>query len=274
MTDATEWRGAVGDIWADEWRRTDRAFAALSASLDAAILKAAPQGGFRALDIGCGAGGTSLALAAARPDAEILGIDLSPALIATARERGAGNGNVSFESGDVVRMAEASGPFDLLFSRHGVMFFPDPEQAFSSLRLAVRSGGRFVFSCFADPQANGFAGPLATALGLAPPLAGAAPGPFAFAAPELVEKLLAATAWGGARRERRDFSYRVGAGEAPLDDAVDFLSRIGPAAAAMRGLDPASREAMRGRLRDFLSGYATDDAVDLPAAAWLWSVSA
>lgn len=274
MTEAADWQGAVGDVWADEWRRTDRAFAALSEKLNAAILAAAPAGAFQALDIGCGAGGMSLALAAARPDATILGVDISPALIGVARDRAGTAQNLGFEAQDVVEAAGNAGPFDLLYSRHGVMFFPDPDAAFAALHAAAAPGAAIVFSCFADPADNGFAGPLAHALGLPPPQAGAAPGPFAFADPAATAALLTRTGWRGLRHERVEFPYRVGAGEAPLDDAVAFLARIGPAAAAMRGADPARRAALREGLRTFLADYVDDKVVDLPAAAWLWSAHA
>lgn len=274
MTNATDWQGAVGDVWADEWQRTDRAFAELTNRLDAAIVAAAPDGPFSALDLGCGAGATALALARARPDAVVLGVDLSPALTASARERGVDLANLTFETGDAVSIAEARGPFDLIVSRHGVMFFADPDAAFAALHRATRPGGILVFTCFARPEDNAFAGPLATALGLPTPRAGDAPGPFAFADPAYVADLLAATGWHVARPEQIDFRYRVGAGAAPLDDAVGFLSRIGPAAAAMRNADNARRAEVRAGLRAFLADHATQNAVDLPASAWLWSARA
>lgn len=274
MTNASEWSGPVGDVWADEWRRTDRAFAELSNRLDAAILAAAPAEPFRAFDIGSGAGGTSLAVAVARPDATIVGGDLSPALVSVARDRASEARNLAFESGDAVELAVAHGPFDLFYSRHGVMFFPNPAQAFAAFHRATRPGGALVFSCFDNPAANAFAGPLAAALDLPVPRAGDAPGPFAFADPDHVAGLLQQAGWRDARPEPVAFAYRVGAGAAALDDAVGYLSRIGPAAAAMRGADPAGREEIRHELRRFLAGYADDSVVDLPAAAWLWSARA
>lgn len=62
MTSASDWTGAVGDMWAAEWRRTDRSLADLSRHPDAAIFAAAPPGPFRALDIGCGRGMRALPL--------------------------------------------------------------------------------------------------------------------------------------------------------------------------------------------------------------------
>lgn len=136
MTVAADWAGRVGDVWAEEWRRTDRAFAGLAPHLDAAILDAVPPGPFTALDIGCGAGATSLALAAARPDARIVGVDLSSELVELARRRTEQLGNCRFGAGDVLAHAAAVRP-DLLVSRHGVMFFADPHAAFAALRRAA-----------------------------------------------------------------------------------------------------------------------------------------
>ncbi|MFD2780968.1 methyltransferase [Novosphingobium pokkalii] len=70
MTQASDWQGGVGRAWAEEWQRTDRTFAQLTPALLAAI---AAQPGATVLDIGCGAGELSLALAAARPQAHVRG---------------------------------------------------------------------------------------------------------------------------------------------------------------------------------------------------------
>jgi trans-aconitate methyltransferase len=115
MTDKSEWIGRVGDVWAEEWRRTDRALAPLNAELVVAV----PTGAKRMLDLGCGAGSTSLALAKALPDAAIMGIDLSGALVATARNRTA-EAKVRFEVADASTWTPADGHrFDAIVSRHG-----------------------------------------------------------------------------------------------------------------------------------------------------------
>jgi len=97
MTDASEWRGRVGANWAEQWRRTDRSFAPLTERL----LQRGREFAFgSALDIGCGAGELSLALARGRPQCRVIGVDISPQLVATAQERGANLANASFEVGD------------------------------------------------------------------------------------------------------------------------------------------------------------------------------
>ena len=85
MTTNAEWAGRVGDVWAREWSRTDRSFANLTPHLNNAVLAAAPERGC-AIDLGCGAGETSIALATARPDLDVTGVDVSEDLIEVARE--------------------------------------------------------------------------------------------------------------------------------------------------------------------------------------------
>ncbi|WP_294337695.1 class I SAM-dependent methyltransferase [uncultured Sphingomonas sp.] len=302
MTSPTDWTGRVGDVWAAEWRRTDRSFADLSRHLDAAILAAAPDGPFRALDIGCGAGGTSLALATTRTDATIIGVDLSTSLVDVANDRliravlsrgripgaicgssdapwdrpapehGGAVGNVTFLAGDALDLATVHAPFDLLYSRHGVMFFDDPVAAFATLRHAAVPGARLIFSCFRNWSANAFATAPAEALGLSPP--GSGPGPFAFADRDRVAGILAGAGWRDAHATPVAFAYRAGGGTDPLGDALEMLQRIGPAAAALRGMADGDRGAAIDRLRGVIDRYRTTDAVDFPAAAWIWSAKA
>lgn len=322
MTAAADWAGRVGDVWAAEWRRTDRAFAALVPHLDAAILAAAPPGPFTALDIGSGAGATAIALARARADASVIGVDLSAPLVAVARDRAAGLPNCRFQQGEVITFAGSLRP-NLLVSRHGVMFFPDPVSALAALRRVAGSGAHLVFTCFAAPtdnlwatlatsnaspasgrggaaqgssdahrrwkggeargracpQGQPVAGPVAvlpepleeSRKRVSTPSIGYTPGPFAFADPDATRALLAAAGWTGTVR-RIDFAYRVGAGEDPVADALSFLTRIGPAASALR--NAPDRAAMVDRLRNRLEQQRTGDVIDFPAAAWLWSVRA
>lgn len=211
MTTGAEWSGVVGDAWSQEWRRTDRSFTGLDPALDRAVATAAPATG-RALDIGCGAGRTSLMLAAARPGLAVTGIDLSATLVAIARERAGVNGQLHFTVGDASRPPEGA-HYDLLFSRHGVMFFDDPEAAFARLHAAAAACGRLVFSCFRSARDNAWASVPSAAVGVRPRVpAGSAPGPFAFADPDFVAGSLAAAGWRSATAAAMDYGYVAGEG--------------------------------------------------------------
>lgn len=276
MTSGMDWRGRVGDVWAAEWRRTDRSLADLSRHLDAAIASVAPETG-HALDIGSGAGATSLALRAARPRLRVTGVDLSSELVAVAQGRaGEDTGDaLRFRCGDALAVAADEGPFDLLCSRHGVMFFPDPVVALASLRRAARDGARLVFSCFAERAANGFATLADSAIGLAPPQdEGYAPGPFAFADMDQVGAWLTESGWHPDNVARVPFDYMVGEGDSPVEDALSFLSQIGPAARAMAQAALPERQRVEDALRMGLEEYRTGNRIALPATAWIWRATA
>lgn len=270
MTTALDWSARVGIVWAEEWRNTDRAFAGLAPHLDAAIRAAAPAGPFAALDIGCGAGATAAALAAARPDAHVTGADLSADLLAVAEARHR-HANLAFRIGDALDTAAALAPLDLLVSRHGVMFFADPVAAFARLRGATRSGGRIVFSCFAAVADNPWATLVTPA---AEGASGYVPGPFAFADRDRCAAILTKAGWAEATPTLVGFAYRVGEGDDPVEDAVAFLTRIGPAASRLRDAAPEDRPALLARLRAALAAQRNGHVVDFPAAAWLWTARA
>lgn len=272
MTSGKEWSGAVGDSWAAQWRATDLSFSELARWLDAAILDVAPETG-RAIDIGCGAGATSIALALARPGLQVTGMDLSEGLVATARGRAAGIANLRFDVGDAARIAP--GAADLLLSRHGVMFFDDPVAAFTAFREAITPGGALVFSCFRAFELNRWAAEVVSAVvdgvSLAPtPTPTPGPGPFAFADPSHVHAILSASGWRGEERPV-DYTYTAGEGDDAVADALAFFGRIGPAARALKTLEGNAREVAEARLRAVLENRLQDRIVAFPAAAWIWS---
>lgn len=272
MTPA-DWTGRVGESWAGEWRRTDRSFAGLDPALEPAVLAAASPSPIRAVDLGCGAGTTALAVARARPDAEVIGLDLSRDLLAVAgrRREDQGLANLSFAIGDSATTAAAVAPVDLFFSRHGVMFFDDPNSAFRRFAAAAAPGAALVFSCFAAIADN----PWATEpVGVAPPSVagtGAVPGPFAFADPARVAAILTAAGWAAYPPQRVAFRYVAGAGEDAVADAVDFFGRIGPAARALRDSPAAGRPALLDRVVAACRRRLDGGTVSFPAAAWLWT---
>lgn len=272
MTSAFEWNGRVGDVWAEEWRRTDRSFGDLSRQLDDAILAAAPDKG-TAIDIGCGAGSTSIALATARPRLAVTGVDLSPALVAIATERAAGIANLSFRVGDARDLPRAA--VELLFSRHGVMFFDDPVAGFAALRAAAKPGARLVFSCFRSRADNQWAVVADALTGNGDTSStGYAPGPFAFADQDFTAGILRDAGWRDAEARAVDYDYVAGAGDDPLADAMSFFSRIGPAARAMADAPPDRRATMKEKLRATLTDHLHDGAVTFRGAAWIWSATA
>lgn len=269
MTDASEWRGRVGEAWAEEWRRTDRTLAPVQDALLETLLPLLPRGG-ALLDIGCGAGSTSLAFADARPDARVTGIDLSEALIAAARERG--GERAAFEVGDASVWRPADGRrFDALVSRHGVMFFDDPLAAFAHLRALTAPGSSLVFSCFRARDENPWAAELLPIVEHFAPQAAAAPdkGPFAFADPDRIEAILAGAGFGRPEIAPFDFTFVAGEGDDPVADALAYFGRIGPFAALLRELDEPRRAEARDALAGIAARHCEEGEIRFRAAAWI-----
>jgi len=274
-TGAIEWATQAGDAWTRRWRDTDAGLADLQASLHSALLEAAPSGPFRALDIGCGPGTTSGQLARSRPDATIIACDISPSLAALARDRLAELGNVRVVDGDAEAVASREGPFDLIFSRHGVMFFAYPLGAFRTFRAAAAPGATLLFSCFQDWHSNPWASELSDAAAGHPvPPPGRGPSGFAFADPAYVGQILRSAGWVDAEARAVPFRYVAGEGEGAVDAALDYLAEIGPAARTVSDLPAHERDPALRRMRRVIERHRNGDTVEFPAAAWIWRATA
>jgi len=272
MLTPTEWQGQTGEAWAEEWRRTDRTLAPLN---DAMLARALPFEGRRILDVGCGAGATSFAFADALPKAEVTGLDLSDALVAAATARTEGRTNVRFVEGDAARATPDGAPFDLLVSRHGVMFFDDPVAAFAHLHGLVPRG-QLLFSCFRSAPENEWMAAMRGVIERHAPEMLAAPqpaaGPFAFAEPARVETILRGAGFAPPVLEPFDFDFVVGAGDDPVADAIAYFKRIGPMARLVAALgSEAAKASFLADLKTVVAGHLLRDGVTFRAAAWIVS---
>ena len=274
MANFPQWATTSGDVWAERWPQLDRGLDGVARHLDPAIFAAAPPGPLRALDVGCGAGSTSLALAQARPDATIVACDLSPSLVDIAEGRLAGT-SVKVVLGDAEEIAAREGPFDLLFSRHGVMFIADPVRAFYRLHTSANPGAALVFSCFEDWAANHWASKLAAAAaGHAVDPPGREPGGFAFAEADHVRSILEGAGWSDATRRSFQFRYIAGSGAGAVAEALSLLCAVGPASIIVRDLADRDRDHAVQRMRVVIERHFNGDNVVFPGSACVWTARA
>ncbi len=278
---AEYWNGDVGQRWARNQDRLDRAFQPLTAAL---MERAAPRPGERAADIGCGCGDLSLMLAdRLGAEGRVLAVDVSRPMLEQARARqealaGAGGAPIRWEEADAAVWPFPEGGFDLLISRFGVMFFADPLAAFRNMRRALRPGGRLAMLCWRPMPDNAWvAVPRAALLQVVPapePMAPHAPGPFAFADAARVGAILAQAGFVGVASVGVDAALALttqGGPDAAVEDAARFVVECGPASALLRDADDATRERGVAAVRAALRDRAGAGRALLDAACWLFT---
>ena len=272
VSDPYDWKGKVGESWARDYARTDRSFAGLTAILVDRIRATSPS---RLLDIGCGAGETSIAMGRSNPKSDVLGIDLSEPLVAVARRRGRPLKNVRFVNADASSWRDQAFVPDTLMSRHGVMFFVNPMKAFTSLNRASQRGAQLIFSCFRDRSENLWASEVSKLIdGGVTRVDPAAPGPFAFADKCHVTRILTAAGWEKIAFEAIDWDYVAGDGADPIYDAVGYFQKIGPAAAAIAELEGTELDALLSGFADLATRHFRDGQVAFKAGAWIVTAQA
>lgn len=115
------------------------------------------QAGARVLDVAAGSGDQTLAIAQiAGPRGYVLATDLSPAILALARENAARAGLAQVETrvADGEDLGVPAASFDAAVCRLGLMFFPDPLQGLREMHRALRPGGGACTMVFSLPENN------------------------------------------------------------------------------------------------------------------------
>jgi SAM-dependent methyltransferase len=266
------WNSAAARAWADQYERMDRAVADLTKSL---LDLARPQAGERVLDIGCGSGTTVLELAArVGPGGHVLGADISNQSVTRARQRiaDAGLRHAEVVVGDVSAHPFEQNSFELAFSRFGVMFFSDPRAAFANVRRAIKPGGRVALAVFRAASENLFpSGPLEAVRHLLPPiptLGPEEPGPFSWADPTRVHRILESAGFREVSVTPVDPVLQL-AGDCGEAEATDFVMMLGPLTRVLPALSAPQREAVRAALEVYFQKFTRSQGVFLPAANWV-----
>jgi SAM-dependent methyltransferase len=269
------WNGPGGQRWTDRQQMQDIMLAPVS---DILIDRAKPKTGERIIDVGCGCGATTSALAQRiGPTGHVFGIDISAPMLARARQVAPAGLPVDFELADATIYPFEPQNFDLLVSRFGVMFFAEPALSFANLRKALRPSGRLTFACWREPRDNPWLMlPLQAVYKHVPKLPQLGPddpGPFSFASEPRVTGILSKAGFSGIAMEPCNLALDVAVGRG-LEAAVESSLEIGPASRALEGQPSDLRDAARNSIRETLAPFVRGQAVVLPASIWIVTASA
>lgn len=264
---AALWNGPAGRAWVEAQALIEQLFKPLE---DMLVQQVSAGSGRRLLDVGCGAGGTTLAVArrlGAR--GQCVGIDISEPMIVAARTRaGREDASVSFIRSDAQTHDFAPGSFDMIISRFGVMFFDDSVQAFANLRRAATDGGGLRFLAWRSITDNPF---MTTAERAAAPLLPHlparkpdAPGQFAFADQRRVHRILEESGWTAINIRPIDVACSL-----PEKELVRYFTRLGPVGSILQDADDPTRTRVIETVRNAFDPYVQGDEVRFTAACWM-----
>jgi len=269
------WNGPNGQRWTDRQATQD---VLLSPVAQLLIERIAPKTGDRIVDVGCGCGAISIALAErVAPDGSVLGVDISAPMLERARQLAPKALPLDFVQADATVYPFDADRFDLLVSRFGVMFFAEPVVSFANLRKALRPKARVVFACWREPKDNPWMmAPLQAVYRHVPRLPQVGPedpGPFAFASEARVTRILREAGYADIAMEACNISLDISIGHG-LDAAADAALEIGPSARALEGHPPEVRSAARESVRELLAPYARGQTVPLSGSIWIVTAKA
>ena len=109
------------------------------------ILLGQPLPDHRVLDLGCGAGfDTLLAAQMVGPNGKVIGVDMTPEMIAKARNNAENLGvmNVEFVLGEIEHLPLPDASFDLVISNGVFNLCPDKPRVLSEVFRVLKPGGR------------------------------------------------------------------------------------------------------------------------------------
>ncbi|MGH2907182.1 MAG: class I SAM-dependent methyltransferase [Solirubrobacterales bacterium] len=280
--EATEaWNGVLFDRFTEFRDVVVRGLAAFGSD---AMGHDPPHSGDHVIDLGCGFGDTTQALAQiVGPDGSAVGVDVAERFIEQSRLEADGSGveNVSFEVTDVEREVPG-GPYDYAFSRMGTMFFANPGAAMRNVHAALKPGGKLnmvvwrkkienewffrseqVVNRFVDePDPDDSDEPTC------------GPGPFSMGNADTASGILYGAGFVDIALRRIDMPLLVGR---DLDEAVAFGIALGPAAEVIRlaGDDADEmRPQIEADLRELASEYLSPAGVVTPASCWAVTATA
>lgn len=268
MVAAKDETRAIWNRMAPGWEKIRDAIWSDSRSIGEWLVdKLAPQPGDTVLDIAAGVGDTGL-LAARRiaPTGRVIIADFAPAMVEAAHRRAAelGIANAEFRVLDAEQMDLPTGSVDGVLCRWGYMLMLDPAAAFAETRRVLRPGKRLAFSVWAGPADNPWASlisPILVTRGLMAPSDPTAPGIFALADRDRLERLVRGAGFHEVEIEAVPMHRRFASFDAFWRYLTDLAGAVSP---ILRGLSESERESVQAELRAAAEPYRVGDGYVVP----------
>jgi len=260
------WNGTSGRAWVDTQELLDQVLKPFEDLLVDTVFAGA---GNRVLDVGCGTGSTTLAVARllGQPG-QCTGIDVSAPMIEVARNRAEREGLATqFICADAQEHDLAPESFDTIISRFGIMFFDDPAGAFANLRQAATHDAAMSLIAWRSAEENPFmttaeraAAPLLPNI---PPRRPNAPGQFSFADQTRVHGILAESGWADIDIQPIDVDCTFSASELGR-----YFTRLGPLGQVLGEVDDRTRARVVEQVYRAFDPYVHGPDVRFTAACW------
>jgi SAM-dependent methyltransferase len=250
---------AAWDDSAEGWKRWWPTFErAAQAVNDRLVELAGVRAGGRVLDIATGSGEPALTAArAVGQSGRVVAVDMSPGMLAVARERieAAGLTNVELVESDAESLSLEPHSFDAVVCRWGLMFMPDLDGVIRGLHRALKPDGRFATAVWSVADKVPFCGIARDSIRR---ITGIAPAPNALDPTRLADTSILQRALSGAGFRDVTIERLIVTFEFPSPDAfADFRGQIGGTRAMLAKM-PAD---VARQVRDAVSASAREYAV-------------
>lgn len=247
---------SVAEGWKKWWKVIEASMQPIS---DRLVELAGVRQGSRVLDVATGIGEPAVTAARkAGSTGRVIAIDLSPGMIAIAKERAKENGLdiIEFREADAESLRLPSSSVDAIVCRFGLMFMPDLAGALKAMKDALAPGGKIAAAVWSTPEkVPSFMAPFQIVMketGTPPPPPGT-PGPFSLADTSLLRQKFEQAGFSDISIETalRDFNL-----PSP-EEFVDFVkSTAGPLGAMMAHLPAARQEEIWNKVVEAVRKYA------------------
>lgn len=248
---AATW-GSPGELY-DEISR------GLTDSIEHCLYRLDIRPGERVLDVACGTGLATRAIAARVPEANVYGVDIAEGLLQAARTAASrGRLNIEYRLGDAEKLPFENESFDVVLSTFGVMFSSRPENVASELARVTRRGGRLALTTW-KPDSTVFEMFKVMKPYLPEPPSPAPPSPFAWGSRERIRELFGAS-----------FAVKFEEGVSPFrapgpEQAWQiWITNYGPTRVLAGNLPDERRESFHRDMLAFHERFTTDLGVSKP----------